>query len=81
VAPGKGEPEARFELLSGKRAGEIERYAQIHPSAHLVLAILYAREGALSSGLRELEQIPPDTADSETARILRAQIERARISR
>jgi len=78
VAPGKGEPEARFEVLSEKRAGEIEGYAKAYPSAHLALAILYAREGALSEGLRELEQIPPYSPDSETAQMLRAQIERAR---
>jgi len=73
-APVPPAPEARFELVSAETAGEIEKARRLHAGNHLLLAVLYARAGALDDAAKEAVAI----SDAGLARDLRQSIEEIR---
>jgi hypothetical protein len=77
ISPRPPSAEAKIQILEQAAADELERFRQAHPDAHLLLGILYAREGMLTEGETELAQVPSDDPRHDTAQILLESIRRA----
>ena len=73
-APVPPAPEARFEVVSAETAGEIANARRLHPANHLLLAVLYARAGALDDAAKEVDAL----SDAGLARELRQSIDEIR---
>jgi hypothetical protein len=56
-------PEARFGVLAGAQAAELDRIEHVQPQAHLDLGILYARAGLLTDAEQELLKVNPTDGD------------------
>lgn len=69
-------PEARFEVVSAKIAGQMETARRDHPRDHLLLAVLDAEAGALDDAANELDLL--SATDPATAGALRASLDELR---
>ena len=63
-APVPPQPEAVFRVASQDEAATISELEQTHPSDHLLLAVLYARAGALSEARDQLDLLAKDNPNS-----------------
>jgi hypothetical protein len=63
-APVPPQPEAVFKVASQDEAATISELEQTHPSDHLLLAVLYARAGALSEARDQLDLLAKDNPNS-----------------
>ena len=70
IAPRPPSPEAKIQILQQAAADELEQFRQAHGDAHLMLGILYAREGMLTEAETELGEVPVDDAHHDTAQKL-----------
>ena len=75
-APVPPAPEARFQVVSAETAAEIDSARREHPANHLLLAVLYARAGALDDAAGEIESLA--ATDPAAAASLRASLDRMR---
>lgn len=57
-APSLTDPEAKFQIVGGAQASELERATRQNPDAHLLLGVLYARAGALDAAELEFAAAP-----------------------
>jgi hypothetical protein len=53
-APALADPEAKFQVVAGPEAADLERAAREQAGAHLLLGVLYARAGVLDAAEQEL---------------------------
>jgi hypothetical protein len=74
IAPKFPAPLARFRVLDQEKASALEQFRRAHPDAHLVLGVLYAQAGLLTSAEQELAAIPGNSSDFELAHNLLASI-------
>lgn len=63
-------PEAKFKVLDGAKAAEIQQARQAHPTSHLTLGVLYAQAGLLADAEREFGALLRANPNSEVARKL-----------
>lgn len=70
VAPAPPAPDAKFKILDGSKARELEQARRTHPGSHLVLGILYERAGLLDDAERELIALYRANPDSKIVRKL-----------
>ncbi|HWM70114.1 MAG TPA: zf-HC2 domain-containing protein [Steroidobacteraceae bacterium] len=77
ISPRPPSAEAKILILRQAAADELERFRQAHADAHLLLGILYAREGMLTDGETELAQVPSDDPRHDTAQMLLESIRKA----
>jgi hypothetical protein len=77
IAPRPPSAEAKIQILQQAAADELEQFRQAHADTHLMLGILYAREGMLTDAEMELGEVPSDDARHDTARILLESVRQA----
>lgn len=64
---------AQFKILKQSKADELERAKRLYAHSHLVLALLYAREGLVDESKQELQMLEKNNPDSPVAkRLLRS---------
>ncbi len=63
-APIPPQPEAVFKVASQDEAATIGQLEQAHPSDHLLLAVLYARAGAVDDARNQLDLLARDNPNS-----------------
>ena len=77
IAPRPNAPQAKFRILDQATADEIASARRDYASSHLLLGLLYARNGLLAEAeqeFRELQKANPDSPNSEVARKLLASV-------
>ena len=70
TAPAAPLPEARFKIVEQAKIEELQRLATERPDSHLILAVIYAREGLLDEAERELQTAINQNQDADTAKKL-----------
>ena len=66
-APQPGAGEARFQIVSAGTAAELDTLRGAHPSDHLLLAVYFAKAGALDEATTQIDALSfsdPDTASA-----------------
>jgi hypothetical protein len=71
TAPAPPEPSALFEIIPESAAQGIDAARAMNPPSHLLLALLYSREGLREQSVAEIEKLVAANPDSELARSLR----------
>jgi hypothetical protein len=71
-------PEAKFKVLEGPKAAEIQRARRANPNSHLALGVLYAQAGLLDEAEREFGALVRANPKSEVARKLLHNVRNAR---
>ena len=74
-------PEAKFKVLEGGKAAEIQRVRRSHPNSHLALGVLYAQAGLLDDAEREFGALLRANPKSEVARKLLNNVRNAKNGR
>lgn len=72
-------PEAKFKVLEGARAAEIQRARRANPDSHLALGVLYAQAGLLDDAEREFGALVRANPKSEVARKLLNDVRQAKV--
>ena len=80
-APRPPAPQARFKVLDGGAAAELQMAQRQEPASHLTLGVLYARNGMLDEAERELRTLLQANPQSEVAQKLLAEVQTARRAR
>ncbi len=68
TVPAPPEPQAKFRVLDQQTASLLERTATEHPTAHLLLGILYANAGVRREAEAYLRQVTPDDPHATASR-------------
>lgn len=76
-APAPPQPEAAFKVVSQDEAAKISEAVENHPSDHLMLAVLYARAGAIEEARSQLDQLSGDNPNSPLVAQLKASLTHA----
>lgn len=71
-------PEAKFKVLEGAKAAEIQRARRANPNSHLALGVLYAQAGLLDEAEREFNSLLLANPRSEVARKLLNNVRKAK---
>jgi anti-sigma factor RsiW len=74
-------PEAKFKVLEGGKAAEIQRVRRSQPNSHLALGVLYAQAGLLDDAEREFNALLRANPKSEIARKLLNNVRNAKNAR
>jgi hypothetical protein len=74
-------PEAKFKVLEGGKAAEIQRVRRVNPNSHLALGVLYAQAGLLDDAEREFNALLRANPKSEVARKLLTNVRNAKTAR
>jgi anti-sigma factor RsiW len=74
ISPRQDEPVAKFRILDQARANELEQARRTYAGSHLVLGMLYARDGLLDDAELELRALQKANPGSAIARRLLANI-------
>src|SRR6185295_17423344 len=69
-APAAPRPEARFMILTGSKAREVQQAVKARASSHLELGIIYAHTGLLDDAEREFQNALSQTQAAPVARKL-----------
>ena len=77
ISPKPPSAEAKIQILRQVAADELEQFRQAHADAHLMLGILYAREGMLTDAETELGQVSSEDARHDTAQQLLESVRQA----
>jgi hypothetical protein len=72
ISPPPGEPEANFRILDRARVGELMQARRAYPGSHLILGLLYARDGLLDDAELEFRMLRTANPSSAIARRLLA---------
>jgi hypothetical protein len=78
ISPPPGEPEARFRILDRARAGELMQARRTYAGSHLMLGLLYARDGLLDNAELEFRKLRKANPSSAIARRLLAHVQAMR---
>ena len=78
TAPAAPMPEARFKILDGAKAKELEELKQNGNLPHLILGTIYAHNGLLEDAERELQLAASEKQDTAVARKLLQSLKRIR---
>lgn len=70
VSPAPPAPDAKFKVLDGSKARDLEQARRTHPGSHLVLGILYERAGLLDDAEREFSALYRANPNSQIVRKL-----------
>jgi hypothetical protein len=78
ISPPPGEPEAKFRILDRARVGELMQARRTYPGSHLILGLLYARDGLLDNAELEFRKLRKANPSSAIARRLLAHVQAMR---
>lgn len=71
VEPAPPQPEAAFKVLEANAAAELQQAAASHPHDALLLAVLYARAGAVDEARAQIDALAAENPDSKLVAQLR----------
>jgi hypothetical protein len=74
LSPQPPAPQAKFRILASARVNEIVRARQAYASSHLMLALLYEKDGLLTEAENELHSLAKANPDSEVVHRLSADV-------
>jgi hypothetical protein len=74
-------PEAKFKVLEGAKAAELQQARRANPNSHLALGVLYAQAGLLDDAEREFTALLRANPKSEVARKLLSNVRNAKNTR
>ena len=78
ISPPPGELEAKFRILDRARVGELMQARRTYPGSHLMLGLLYARDGLLDNAELEFRKLRKANPSSAIARRLLAHVQAMR---
>ncbi|MFN0109545.1 MAG: hypothetical protein ACKVZH_11880 [Blastocatellia bacterium] len=76
LSPAPPEPPARFAIVAANEAAAITRARQTQPKAHLLLSILYARNGLYADAEQELQSLQKANPDAVSVKQMLAELRR-----
>ena len=74
VEPAPPQPEAAFKVLEADTAAELQQATASHPHDPLLLAVLYARAGAVDEARAQIDALAAENPDSRLVAQLRASL-------
>jgi hypothetical protein len=78
ISPSPGEPEAIFRILDRAKVGDLMQARRAYPGSHLILGLLYARDGLLDNAELEFRKLRKANPSSAIARRLLAHVQAMR---
>jgi hypothetical protein len=73
--PAPPQPEAEFQVMAEGAAADLNAAASSHAANHLLLAVLYARAGALNEARAQVDQLAGQNPNSPLVAELRASLD------